>query len=141
MLNIEKFKAVGMMAARQAREKAVSEGVAANEVISMAALLKAWQEGVYAAGDVVVQDGYPYKCIQAHDSTGNPGWNPQATPALFAPYHATAKEYALPWRAPTHAGDAYYAGEWMIWEGDLYECLTDATIYAPDVLPAAWHKA
>lgn len=141
MLNVKKFHAVGMMAARQAREKAVSEDVTANEVISMTALLKAWQEGVYAAGDVVVENDYPYKCIQAHDSTGNPTWNPQANPALFSPYHATAKEYALPWRAPTHAGDAYNAGEYMIWEGQIYECLTDATVYDPEVLPSAWQLA
>lgn len=139
MLNVKKFHAVGMMAARNAREKAAT--AAANDVISMTALLKEWHEGAYNVGDVVAESGYPYKCIQAHDSTGNPAWNPQANPALFAPYHATAKEYALPWRAPTHAGDAYNKGEWMIWEGGAYECQTDATIYAPDVLPAAWHKA
>lgn len=139
MLN--KFRAVGMMVARNAREKAETEGVTANDVIAMTPLLRVWKPRSYNVGDVVAQDGYPYKCIQAHDSTGNEGWYPQANPALFAPYHATAKEYALPWRAPTHAGDTYNAGEWMIWEGMLYECLTDATVYDPEVLPSAWRAA
>lgn len=139
MLNLEKYRAIGMMAARQAREKAASDGVSANEVISMTALLKPWQAGVHAAGEVVVQNDYPYKTIQAHDSTGNPGWTPEATPALFAPYHATERAYALPWRAPTHAGDAYNTGEWMIYtDGVAYEALRDGIVHAPDVLPDAW---
>lgn len=138
MLNTEKFKAVGRMAARNAREKAVTEGVTANDVIAMTPLLRPWAAGAHAVGDVVVQDGYPYKCIQAHDATGNEGWNPQATPAMWAPYHATAAAHALPWRAPTHAGDAYNAGEFMTWEGTVYECLTDATVHDPEALPGAW---
>lgn len=142
MLNLEKFKAVGMMAARQAREKAVSEDVAANEVISMTPLLKEWKPGVHEVGEVVVQSNYPYKTIQAHDSTETPDWTPEATPALFAPYHATAKEYALPYRAPTHAGDAYNTGEWMIYtDGLAYECQQDATVYDPVVLPSAWRAS
>ena len=141
MLNLEKFKAIGMMAARNARDKAVQEGTTANEVISMTPLLKEWAPGVHEIGGVVVQNDYPYKVIQAHDSTANPGWTPEVTPSLFAPYHATAKEYALPYRAPTHAGDAYYTGEWMIYAGTLYECLQDAVVYDPEVLPSAWRAA
>ena len=138
MLNLNKFKAVGMMAARQARDKAAQEGTTANEVISMTALLKAWKPGVHNSGEVVVQNDYPYKTIQTHDSTANPGWTPEASPALFAPYHATSKEYALPYRAPTHAGDAYYSGEWMIYADVYYECLQDAVVYDPEILPSAW---
>ena len=141
MLNLEKFRAVGMMAARNARDKAVQEGTTANEVISMTPLLKEWAPGVHEIGGVVVQNDYPYKVIQAHDSTANPGWTPEVTPSLFAPYHATAKEYALPYRAPTHAGDAYYTGEWMIYADTLYECLQDAVVYDPEVLPSAWRAA
>lgn len=141
MLNLEKFRAVGMMAARNARDKAVQESTTANEVISMTLLLKEWKPGAHESGEVVVQNGYPYKTIQTHDSTANPDWTPEATPSLFAPYHATAKEYALPYRAPTHAGDAYYTGEWMIYADMLYECLQDAVIYDPVVLPSAWRAA
>ncbi len=139
MLNKDKLYAVGMMAARQARARAKENGVAANEVINMAVLLKEWVTGAYKIGDVVSYQGYPYKCIQAHDSTGNDGWYPSAVPALFAPYHGTDAAHALPYVAPTHAGDAYQAGEWMIWtDGVKYKCLQNACVYAPDVLASAW---
>ena len=139
MLNKDKLYAVGMMAARQARARAKEDGVAANEVIDYAVLLKEWVTGAYKIGDVVAYQGSPYKCIQAHDSTGNDGWYPSAVPALFAPYHGTDAAHALPYVAPTHAGDAYQTGEWMIWtDGVKYKCLQDACVYAPDVLASAW---
>ena len=139
MLNKDKLYAVGMMAARQARARAKENDVAANEVIDMAVLLKEWVTGAYKIGDVVSYQGYPYKCIQAHDSTGNDGWYPSAVPALFAPYHGADATHALPYSAPTHAGDAYQTGEWMIWtDGVKYKCLQNACVYAPDVLASAW---
>lgn len=139
MLNKDKLYAVGMMAARQARARAKENDVAANEVIDYAVLLKEWVTGAYKIGDVVSYQGYPYKCIQAHDSTGNDGWYPSAVPALFAPYHGTDAKHALPYVAPTHAGDAYQTGEWMIWtDGVKYKCLQNACVHAPDVLASAW---
>lgn len=141
MFDLNKLRAIGAMVARQAQEKAAQESTTANEVISMSPLLKEWKPGKHEVGEVVVQNGYPYKVIQTHDSTANPDWNPEKTPALFAPYHATAKEYALPYRAPTHAGDAYYAGEWMIYADTLYECLQNGTVYDPVVYPSAWRAA
>lgn len=139
MLNMETMRAIGMLVARQAREKAATEGVAANEVIDMTALLKPWAEGPQTAGEVVSYKGQPYKVVQTHDSTGNPAWNPADTPALFAPYHATDRAHALPWAAPTGAHDAYMAGEWMIYtDGLAYRCMQDNTVHAPDVLPSAW---
>lgn len=141
MLNANQMHAIGQFIARQARAFAAESGAKANEVIDYTPLLKRWQPGVHAAGEVVVEDDYPYRTIQTHDSTYNPDWNPQAVPALFAPFHATDKAHALPWRAPTHAGDAYNAGEWIIWtDGAAYECLQDATVYDPEVLPSAWRK-
>lgn len=139
MLNKDKLYAVGVMAARQARTRAKESDVVANEVIDVAALLKEWTIGKYEVGDVIVYQGYPYKCIQAHDSTGNDGWYPPAVPALFAPYHGTDAVHALPYVAPTHAGDAYQTGEWMIWtDGVKYKCLQDACVYDPGTLPSAW---
>ena len=139
MLDLKQMRAIGMMVARQARERAAQEGVEANEIIDMTALLKPWAEGQHTAGDVIVYNDYPYKVVQTHDSTGNPTWNPADTPALFAPYHATDKAHALPYVAPSGAHDAYNSGEWMIWTDSLaYKCKQDATVWGPDVLPAAW---
>ena len=140
MLNLEMLRTMGQLLARQAREKAATEGTKPNEVIDMLALLKPWQEGPQTAGEVVTYEGAPYKVVQAHDSTGNPGWNPKAAPALFAPYHATDKAHALPYAAPTGAHDAYYKGEWVTFGGKAYECLMDGCVYDPNAYPAAWKE-
>ena len=83
-------------------------------------------------------EGIPYKCVQAHDSTGNSSWNPADTPALWMQYHGTSAETARPWIAPTGAHDAYKAGEYMIWtDGATYRCLSNTT-YSPGDYAAAW---
>jgi Ca2+-binding RTX toxin-like protein len=42
----------------------------------------AWQSGkAYAAGDLVSSGGKVYRCVQPH--TSQPGWNPEAVPALW----------------------------------------------------------
>ena len=141
MLDLKQMRAIGMMVARQAQEKAKQPDVAANEIIDMAPLLKEWKQGKHEAGEVVVYNGYPYKCVQSHDSTYDASWNPEDAPALFAPYHATDKAHALPYVRPTGAHDAYKRGEWMLWDGKAYECQQDGTIYDPTVLPSAWRQA
>lgn len=141
MLDIQKFKTIGMISARNAREQASAEGTAANHIIDLAPLLAVWKAGVQSAGAIVTYQNYPYKTITSHDSTNNPEWNPEATPSLFAPYHGTDKNHALEWRSPTGAHDAYYIGEWMKYtDGYTYECLVDATVHSPDVLSANWRK-
>lgn len=107
---------------------------------AVADFVRQWKPGAYAVGDVRAQGTIPYKCVQAHDSTDNEGWTPEATPALWMQYHGTSRETARPWVAPTGAHDQYLAGEWMIYtDGETYECLSN-TVYAPDAYPAAWRK-
>ena len=101
-------------------------------------VLRKWKPGPYVVGDVRLYEGIPYKCVQAHDSTGNDAWNPAATPALWMQYHGTSKQTARPWLAPTGAHDMYKAGEWMIWtDGLAYPCRVD-TVYSPADYAAAW---
>ena len=139
MLDLEKFKVIGMMAARQARARAVEPGVTSNEIIAMAPLLKVWTPGVYAANDVVVYDGVPYRVVSDHDSTGNDTWNPIDAASLFAAYHATEVKYALQYQTPTGQHDAYMNGEYIVWtDGLVYMCNIDYTVYDPGVLPSAW---
>ncbi len=138
--DLNAMRAIGKLLARTARKEART--AAANEVIDLAPLLKLWQEGTHAVGDVVTYAGAPYKCAQAHDSTGNPDWTPDKVPALWAPCHATDRAHALPWQAPTGAQDAYQTGEWMLWtDGFAYRCTRDATVWGPDTLPGAWEVA
>ena len=104
-------------------------------------LLRIWQPGSYAAGDLRAYKGIPYKCVQTHDSTANTGWTPDAVPALWMQYHGTSRSTARPWLAPAGAHDQYKAGEYMIWtDGAVYEALSN-TVYSPDQYAQAWRKA
>ena len=108
------------------------------KVNQYAEAVRAWKPGVYSAGDVRSENGVPYKCVQAHDSTANPGWKPSATASLWMQYHGTTPDTARAWVAPTGSHDMYLAGEYMIWtDGNIYLCKQD-TPYSPDVYAAAW---
>lgn len=137
------YAALEAMARRAAREaRAAAPTAAADDVIADMALLLPWEPGNYAVGDVRTHGGQPWRCCQAHDSTGNDAWAPGAVPALWAPYHATSAKWAQSWVAPTGAHDAYQAGEYMVWtDGQIYRCKADATVHGPDALPSAWEVA
>lgn len=130
------LRAVGRMMARLAQERAGDAD--ADGVIEMSALLKPWQAGEsLQTGDVRVFDRQPYKCLQAH--TSQEGWQPGAAPSLWGPYHAMKRANALPYQPPTHAGETYNTGEWMIWkDGTAYRALRDAVDRGPDELPDSW---
>lgn len=137
------LRAIGRMMARYAQEKA--QTLEADGAIEAAPLLKPWKAGsmtepaAYSAGDVRTDESQPWKCVQTHTHYGEEGWNPANSRALWAPYHATKREYALPWVQPTNATDVYNAGEWMIWtDGLAYQALQNTLDRGPDVLPAAW---
>lgn len=109
------------------------------EINEYAEILRKWTPGNYVVGDVRVYDGIPYKCIQAHDSTGNETWNPSVA-SLWMQYHGTSIESARPWVAPTGAHDMYLAGEYMIWtDGSIYKCLSN-TNFSPADYPSAWER-
>lgn len=109
------------------------------EINEYAEILRKWTPGNYVVGDVRVYDGIPYKCIQAHDSTGNETWNPSVA-SLWMQYHGTSVGSARPWVAPTGAHDMYLAGEYMIWtDGSTYKCLSN-TNFSPADYPSAWER-
>jgi hypothetical protein len=106
----------------------------------MLAAVRQWKPGAYSIGDVRMYDGAPYKCVQAHDASANPGWTPPSVPALWMQYHGTSKDTARPWVQPLGAHDQYKRGEWMVWtDGAVYECVQD-TVYTPDQYAQAWRK-
>lgn len=130
-------KAMRLVMTKQAASTA--KGADANDVIDMGPLIPVWTEGSYSIGDVRMYAGYPYKCCQAHNSTGNSGWYPAAVPALWAPYHAADAAHALPWVKPTGAQDAYQTGEYMVWtDGKTYRCKMAACVYSPTEYAAGW---
>lgn len=112
----------------------------AAEINEYQAAVREWKPGVFAAGDVRQRLGAPYKCVQGHDSTQNPDWTPEATPALWMQYHGTTPESARPWIEPTGAHDMYKAGEYTIWtDGKTYRAKMD-TAYSPADYPQAWEE-
>ena len=103
-------------------------------------ILRKWQPGSFNIGDVRLYIDTPYKCVQAHDSTANETWTPDATPSLWMQYHGTSKDSARPWIQPLGSHDMYKVNEYMIWtDGDIYKCIIDTT-YSPSDYPAAWNN-
>lgn len=119
---------------------AAADKLTGDEVIQCRQLAAEWQPGTYQAGDVRTDGGYPYKCVQAHDSTDNPAWRPSTERALWSPYHGTSPETALPFVQPTCAEDMYKAGEYMVWtDGEIMRAGQD-TNYSPVDYPGAWES-
>ena len=48
-------------------------------------VVRSWKPDTYIIGDVRNYHNIPYKCVQAHDSTANIDWTPEATPSLWMP--------------------------------------------------------
>ncbi len=116
----------------------------AEEINDNLAIIRPWAEGAHAVGEVRMYEDVPYQCVQAHDSTGNPGWTPDATPALWMQYHGTTPETARAWVQPTGAHDQYRAGEYVVFGlarsvGQVYRCMADTT-YSPAEYAAAWRE-
>ena len=59
------------------------------EIVSMCNFLPVWTPKEHALGSVVRYCGEPYKCIQAHDSTGNSSWTPDVTYSLWSKINVT----------------------------------------------------
>ena len=104
-------------------------------------ILRPWKPGAFVVGDVRRHEGIPYKCVQAHDSTANPGWTPPTVPALWMQYHGTSPETARPYLQPQGAHDAYQAGEYATDGGKVYRCKTSGTVWPPATVPASWEEA
>lgn len=144
MLNVETMRAIGGLLARQARARVAEAEVQSNEIIDLGPLLLPWKAGTasepisYKAGDVRTYGGQIWKCVQAHDHHGEPGWEPGTAASLWSPYHATDADHALPWVQPTGAHDMYQVVEYMIWtDGKTYRCV-QATAYSPEEYAQAW---
>lgn len=113
MLDLDIMRAIGRLAARQARTQA--KEATANEVIDYVPLLEPWKAGTsespvdYDVGDVRTYDNQPWKCVQTHTHHGEPGWEPGKV-SMWGAYHATDATHALPWTKPTGAHDMYKTG-------------------------------
>lgn len=104
-----------------------------------------WVAGNHVAGEIYNAEGQTWECYQDYDNGTHPDITPgsAAWPTFNRPLHGKSRETARPWVQPTHAGDIYKQGEWMIWaDGSYCRCIApDGTSYSPDDYPAAWEVA
>lgn len=110
----------------------------ADIVISASVFILDWVQEKYTLGDVRMWQGQPKRCCQSHDSTNNPDWLPNVA-SLWAPFHATKEENALPYVPPTGAHDIYKVGEYMAFTDGKYYLNVEDTNFSPTEYPAAWH--
>ncbi len=110
------------------------------EVIEQELFIPTWREGVHEAGSPVRQGEQVYRTIQTHDSTGNPGWNPAATPALFGICHTKDPAKAKPWVSPHGISGLYYKDECYVdGEGTVWRQVYDGgNEYDAATLPERW---
>ena len=94
----EKVKEQGAADATALAHRAVSGDASDEELLESRELIPTWRERDYSAvpvGTPYQYEGQVYKLRQQHDATGNEGWTPPNTPALW---------YAV--AAPGEAGTA-----------------------------------
>ena len=113
-----------------------------DQAIENRVLCKAWALGVHTVGTVRSVDGYPYKCIQSHDTAEHPDIVPGSTawPTFWIPLHGTTPETALPFVQPGYTEDRYKAGEYAIFDVGMKKCVRDTTYTCTDD-PTAWEDA
>ena len=121
----------------------VQETMTADDTITVAALYDEWTEGAYQVGDIRLAwyggVHQPWKCRQEHDTATYPDITPDGTAwrTFWIPFHGTTPETAQDWIEPSGAHDQYEPGEYMIWNGQTYKCLS-ATVYTPEDQAEAW---
>lgn len=130
------------------REKALELRVAApelsgTELIEQETFIPTWREGPQVAGAPVSYEAQVYRVLQAHDSTGNPGWNPVDAPALFGICHTTNPQKAKPWVTPMGTSGLYYKDEcYLDNDGVVWQQVYDGgNEYDAATVPARWKQA
>lgn len=122
--------------------RAAASELTDTEVIEQELFIPTWREGPQVAGYLVKYEGQDYRVLQTHDSTGNPGWNPAASPALFGVCHTTNPYRAKPWVEPMGTSGMYYKDECYIdGEGVVWRQVFDGgNVYDAATLPERWEQ-
>jgi len=80
------------------------------------------------AGEVWLYEGNLYRCNQSH-RIDDPGWTPDATPALWSRYYTPTETPA--WVAPTGAQDAWPLDAQVTHNGHLWTSLIRDNVWEP----------
>ena len=111
------------------------------EVIDQELFIPDWREGPQVAGAPVQYRGQVYRVLPpGHDSTGNPGWNPVDTPALFSVCHTKDPAKAKPWVDPYGISGMYTLGDCYVDdEGIVHRQIFDGdNVYDAAAMPDRW---
>ena len=90
---------------------------------------------VFAYGENSVGDAQLYQVLIDHTSAEE--WPPELSTGLYKPIGVTSDGYPE-WVQPLGATDAYNKGDIVSYNGELYESIVDANVWAPDVY--GWQK-
>ena len=131
-----RIAAAQAVARRQAREEIVMGAIDGDDIDEVTALFPLWDDATpYAVNDLAVHDGVLYRCVQSH--TAQPDWAPDLVPALWTPARQTTGATPDPWVQPTGAHDAYRLGDRVTHNGQTWQSLHDANVWAP---PTQWQQ-
>lgn len=84
----------------------------------------------YSKGDIVQYETNVYRCVQNHEAQHD--WSPPKTPALWSRIGSPEDLFPL-WSQPLGAHDAYEIGSKVSYDGEHWESIIDANIWAPSV--------
>ena len=123
--------------------RAVAPELTDTEVIEQELFIPTWHEGQQILDAVVKYEGQVYRVLQAHDSTGNPSWNPASSSALFGICHTKNPLKAKPWVAPMGTSGLYYLDECYV---DIYgtvwkQIFDGGNVYDAATVPERWEMA
>lgn len=90
---------------------------------------------VFTYGENSVGDAQLYQVLIDHTSAEE--WPPELSTGLYKPIGVTSDGYPE-WVQPLGATDAYNKGDIVSYNGELYESIIDANVWAPDVY--GWQK-
>lgn len=112
-----------------------------DERIQVSGLYEAWKPGKYEVRDIRNYGGQTWECYQTHDNAIYPDIRPENSAwfTFWRPLHGKSPETARPFVAVQGAHDMYKAGEYAVYGGVLYHCLSD-TAYSPEEYAAAWEE-
>ena len=130
----------GAADAQAFRKSVIQDKLDGTAIIEGEYKIPAWRQGPYqTVGAPVQYEGQVYKVWQAHDSTGNAGWNPRDAVSLFDICHTKDPAKAKPYQAPSGSRGLYQKGECMVWtDGKVYASTMDSNAYTPESYAAGW---
>lgn len=112
------------------------------QALEVPSIFPVWQVGVeYIVSFKVRHKDILYKVLQAH--TSQEDWAPDVAVSLFAKVIVgevnpdTGEQEVLDWAQPDST-NPYMIGDRVMFEGNIYESVTDNNVWSPADYPAGW---